>query len=173
MAADSVDLRLVGTGDAPAPSPASPLASRQRRPPARSLALVKRFAALLAALLLALALPALATAQLGPTNVPAPLTEAGESDEEVAVEEDPGLSTLQLVLIFGAAIGVVAVIGVVIMRDARHAAPAAARASAKAAAAAGGGTPKTKSAREREREKARKRSKAKAARNQRKRNRPR
>ena len=136
---------------------------------------MNRIAALLAAVLLGLAVPALATAQLGPTNVPAPLTQTDDSDDEVAAEQDPGLSTLQLVLIFGAAIGVVAAIGFVIMRDARRSAPAAARASAKAVAAAGGdGKPKTtKSARERERERARKRSKAKAARNQRKRNRPR
>jgi hypothetical protein len=134
---------------------------------------VNRIAIMLAALVLGLAVPALATAQLGPTNVPAPLTQTDDS-EEVAAEEDPGLSTLQLVLIFGAAIGVVAAIGFVIMRDARQAAPAAQRARTKAEAAAGvgGGTPKTKSAREREREKARKRSKAKAARNQRRRNRP-
>ncbi len=133
---------------------------------------MKRIAVLLAALFIGLAAPTLATAQLGPQNIPAPLTQTDDS-EEVAPEEDTGLSTRQLVLIFGAAIGVVAVIGFVIMRDARHAAPAAQRASAKAAAAAGGGSPKAKSAREREREKARKRSKAKAARNQRKRNRQR
>jgi hypothetical protein len=134
---------------------------------------VKRLAALLAALALGLAVPAPALAQFGPTNVPAPLTQTDDSDDEVAPEEDTGLTTLQLVLIFGAAIGVIGLIGYVIMRDARHAAPAAARASAKAAAAAGGSAPKSKSAREREREKARKRNKAKAARNQRKRNRPR
>jgi len=130
---------------------------------------------MLAALALGLAIPTLATAQLGPTNVPAPLTQTDDSDQ-LAVEEDTGLTTLQLVLIFGAAIGVIALIGYVIMRDARHSAPAAARASAKAAAAAGGDAgPKRKnmSARERERERARKRSKSKAARNQRKRNRPR
>jgi len=135
---------------------------------------VNRLAVLLAALVLGLAVPALATAQLGPTNVPAPLTQPDESDEEVAAEEDRGLSKVQLVLIFGAAIGVIAAIAFVIMRDARQAAPAVARARAKQDAAAGlGGTPKTTSAREREREKARKRSKAKAARDQRKRNRPR
>ena len=129
---------------------------------------------MLAALVIGLAIPALATAQLGPTNVPAPLTQTDDSDDAVTAEEDTGLTTLQLVLIFGAAIGVIGLIGFVIVRDARHAAPAAARASAKQAAAAGvGGNPKTKSARERERERARKRSKAKAVRDQRKRNRPR
>jgi hypothetical protein len=134
---------------------------------------VKWIAALLAALLLGVAVPTLATAQLGPTNVPAPLTQTDDSEEDVAPEEDTGLTTLQLVLIFGAAVGVVGVIGFVIMRDARHAAPAAQRAGAKAAAAAGGPGARNKSTREREREHARKRSKAKAARNQRKRNRPR
>ncbi len=129
---------------------------------------------MLAALALGVAIPPVALAQLGPTNIPAPLTQTDDSDQ-VAAEEDTGLTTLQLVLIFGAAIGVIGLIGYVIMRDARRSAPAAARASAKAAAAAGGGTgsSKTKSARERERERARKRNKAKAARNQRKRNRPR
>jgi hypothetical protein len=129
---------------------------------------------MLAALALGVAIPPVALAQLGPTNIPAPLTQTDDSDE-VAPEEDTGLTTLQLVLIFGAAIGVIGLIGYVIMRDARRSAPAAARASAKAAAAAGGGTgsSKSKSARERERERARKRNKAKAARNQRKRNRPR
>jgi hypothetical protein len=128
---------------------------------------------MLAALALGLAIPALATAQLGPTNVPAPLTQTEPTDDVVAPEEDTGLTTLQLVLIFGAAVGVIGGIGYLIMRDARHAFPAAQRASAKAAAAAGGSTSSGKSARERERERARKRSKAKAARNQRKRNRPR
>ena len=134
---------------------------------------MNRISVLLVALLLGLAAPTLATAQLGPTQVPPELTQT-DSEEDVAAEEDTGLSTVQLVLIFGAAIGVVAAIAFVIMRDARQSAPAAARASAKAAAAAGGaGAPKGKSARERERERARKRNKTKAARNQRKRNRPR
>jgi hypothetical protein len=135
---------------------------------------VKRLAATLAAVALGLAIPPLATAQLGPTNVPAPLTQTQPSDDTVAPEKALGMTTLQLVLIFGAAIGVIGLIGYMIMRDANRAAPAAQRASAKAAAAAGGSTSGSgKSARERERERARKRSKAKAARNQRKRNRPR
>jgi hypothetical protein len=135
---------------------------------------VNRIAALLAALLLGLAVPTIAAAQLGPTNVPAPLTQTDDSDAEVVQDDDSGLTTLQLVLIFGAAVGVIGAIGFVIVRDARQAAPAAQRASAKAlAAAGGGGSTKAKSAREREREKARKRNRAKAARNQRKRNRPR
>jgi hypothetical protein len=128
---------------------------------------------MLAALALGLAIPALATAQLGPTNIPAPLTQTDPADDEVAPEKDTGLTTLQLVLIFGAAIGVIGLLGYLIRRDARQAAPAAARASAKEAAAAGVSVGSGKSARERERERARKRNKAKAARNQRKKNRPR
>ena len=132
---------------------------------------MNRLAIVLVALLLGLGVPALASAQLGPTNVPAPLT---QPDEEVAapVEEDAGVSTFQLVLIFGAAIGVIGIIAWVIMRDARGAAPAAARRQA-ATEPATGGPKSAKSAREREREKARKRNKAKAARDQRKRNRSR
>jgi len=133
---------------------------------------VKRLAVLLAIVLLGLGGPAAASAQLGPQNVPEPLTAPDESETaQEAEEEDTGISTLQLVLIFGAAIGVVAFIAWYIMRDARGAAPGSER----------GRTPKApetpaaaqKSARERERERARKRNKAKAARNQRKRNRPR
>jgi hypothetical protein len=128
---------------------------------------VNRFAGLLAAVLLGLAAPSPATAQLGPTNVPTPLTQTDDSQPAAApVEEDNGLSTWQLVLMLGAAAGVVAVIAWVIMRDAHRAAPAPARGTSEPVAA-------KKSAREREREQARKRSKAKAAREQRKRNRPR
>ena len=133
---------------------------------------MKRISIILVALLLALAVPALAPAQFGP-NVPAPLTQPDDSQDAREFEDDTGLSTLQLVLIFGGAIAVVAFIAWFIMRDAHRAAPAAARARSGDTAAPG--TPKTgaKSAREREREKARKRNKARAARNQRKRNRPR
>lgn len=130
---------------------------------------------MLAALVLGLGVPTLAMAQLGPTNIPAPLTQTEPSDDAAPVDDEGGLSTLQLVLIFGTAIGVIAGIGWLIMRDARQAAPAAARASRAAEAASGapGSKGKSKSAREREREKARQRKKAKAARDQRKRNRPR
>ncbi len=130
---------------------------------------MKRISIILVALLLGLAMPTLATAQLTPT-IPTPLTEPDVDD--TPFEQDTGLSTLQLVLIFGAAIVVVAFIAWFIMRDARRAAPAAERGRAAAAAAPGAGKAGAKSAREREREKARKRNKAKAARNQRKRNRP-
>jgi hypothetical protein len=125
---------------------------------------------MLAALVLGLGIPTLATAQLGPTNIPAPLTQTDDSDDAVQVDDEGGLTTLQLVLIFGGAIGVIVAIGWVIMRDARRAAPAVGRSRV---AQPAGGAPKAKSAREREREKARKRAKAKAARDQRKRNRPR
>jgi hypothetical protein len=129
---------------------------------------VSRFAPLLAALVLALAAPPVASAQLGPTNVPTPLTQPDDSQTTAApVEEDNGLSTWQLVLMLGGAIGVVAVIAWVIMRDAHRAAPAPERGRTSDPVVA------RKSAREREREQARKRSKAKAARDQRKRNRPR
>jgi hypothetical protein len=133
---------------------------------------VPRVAVLLAILLLGLAAPAVAAAQLGPQNVPPSLAEPEE--EQVQAEEDTGLTTRQLVLIFGAAVGVLALTAWFIMRDARGAAPASERGRASSAA----GVPETpatakKSARERERERARKRNKAKAVRNQRKRNRPR
>lgn len=130
---------------------------------------------MLAALVLGLAIPTFAVAQFGPQNVPGGLTATQPADEEVPEEDTGGLSTFQLVLIFGAAVGIVAAIGLVIMRDARRAAPAEPRASARAprATGAGGGGPKNAATRERERQKARKRGKAKAARDQRKRNRPR
>ena len=115
--------------------PARDTTSRQRAAAARSLALVKRLAAMLAALALGLAVPTLAAAQLGPTNIPAPLTQTDDSERGRCRRRTRGLTTLQLVLIFGAAIGVIALIGCVIMRDARRAAPAAARASAKGAPA--------------------------------------
>ena len=138
-----------------------------------NLALVKRVAALLAVLLLALSAPAVAIAQFGgPSNVPEGLTPP--QDEPTAPkEEDTGLSTRQLVLIFGGAAGVLAVIAWLIMRDARGAAPAGERGRASSSPQPADGPSVKKSAREREREKARKRNRAKAARNQRKRNRPR
>ena len=133
---------------------------------------MKRLTLVLVALLLGLALPTLAGAQLGPTNIPAPLTQTDPADSAaVPIEEDEGISTLQLVLIFGAAIIVIGLIAGVIMRDAHRAAPAPERSRGAAAGAAPGAGPASRSAREREREKARKRNKAKAARNQRKRNR--
>ncbi|MEY2513422.1 MAG: hypothetical protein QOJ89_780 [bacterium] len=133
---------------------------------------MKRISILLVALLLGLAAPTVAPAQFAPTDVPAPLTQPDASQDATPFEDDNGLSTLQLVLMFGAAIAIVAVIAWVIMRDAHRAAPTSQRGRAPQPAAAGAGGAAKKSAREREREKARKRNKAKAARNQRKRNRP-
>jgi hypothetical protein len=135
---------------------------------------VKRVCVLLAALLLGLAVPTIATAQFGPTNVPAPLTAPDAPQSSRPFDPDAGLSTLQLVLMFGAAIAIVSGIAWFIMRDAHKAAPETQRGRGPASSAANAtGSPKAKSARERERERARKRNKAKAARNQRKRNRPR
>ncbi|MEY2516884.1 MAG: hypothetical protein QOJ89_4242 [bacterium] len=133
---------------------------------------MKRISIVLVALLLGLSAPAIAPAQFAPTDVPAPLTQPDDSQNSKPFDEDTGLSTLQLVLMFGAAIAIVALIAWVIMRDAHRAAPASERGRAPAAAGAGAGGASKKIAREREREKARKRNKAKAARNQRKRNRP-
>lgn len=146
-----------------------------RRP--RNLALVKRIIVLALVLLLGIAAPPMATAQFGgPTDVPAPLTQPPDDQTDATpFEDDTGLSTVQLVLIFGAAIAMIAFIAWFIMRDAHRAAPAAERGRRDPAkvGAGTGGSPKAKSAREREREKARKRSKAKQVRQQRKRNRPR
>jgi hypothetical protein len=135
---------------------------------------VKRVCVLVLALLLGLAVPTIASAQFGPTNVPAPLTAPDTPQDAHPFEQDTGLSTLQLVLMFGGAIAIVSGIAWFIMRDAHRAAPASQRGGAPASSAASAtGSPKAKSARERERERARKRNKAKAARNQRRRNRPR
>ena len=136
---------------------------------------MKRLAAVLAALLLCAAMPSVAGAQLGPQNVPTTLTQDPQNDDSNAVnlDKDTGLSTLQLVLMFGGAVAIVALIAWFIMRDAHRAAPASERGRTGASPAAGSAkSSSAKSAREREREKARKRNKAKAARNQRKRNRP-
>jgi len=145
----------------------------------RSLALMKRFAAVLAVLLLCLCAPYSALAQLGPQNVPAPLTQDDSEPETINLDEDSGFSTTQIVLTFGGAIAIISLIAWLIMRDARgKAAPqqrgrtASASGPGGATVAAAGVAPK-KSAREREREQARKRNKAKAVRDQRKRNRPR
>lgn len=138
---------------------------------------MQRISIILVGLLLVLSAPAVASAQLGPTNVPAPLTTPDETADPTPFDEDTGISTLQLVLIFGAAIGVLGVIAWFIVRDAHTAAPVAQRGrsgdAATSGAGTGGGSKAAKSAREREREKRRKRNRAKAQRNQRKRNRPR
>lgn len=142
---------------------------------------MNRLAAVLAALLLlCLGAPVIAGAQFGP-NAPAPLLQQDDPNA-TPFDEDQGLSTLQLVLIFGGAAIAVGLIAWVIVRDARRRAgpkrsgsrPGSGSGSRSAATLET--SPKSsaaKAAREREREKARKRAKAKAARNQRKHNRPR
>jgi hypothetical protein len=136
---------------------------------------VKRLAALLCVFVLGLAIPALATAQLGPTNVPAPLTAPDPSQLPAAPvnDDDGGLSSTQVLLMIGGAIVVIGVIAWVIVRDARSVAPTARGASSSGGDGGSGSAAQRKSAREREREQARKRAKAKHVRDQRKRNRPR
>ena len=129
---------------------------------------MRPLAIVLAALALSLVACSVAGAQIGP-NVPAPLTGETQTAAPTVVNpdatDDGGLSTLQLVLIFGAAVGVLGGIAWVIMRDAHRAAPVAQREQ----------TPVDKkiSAAERERQERKRRNKAKAARQQRKKNRPR
>lgn len=132
-----------------------------------------RLAAVLVVMLLAGAVPAsLAQAQLGP-NVPEPLTEPPPPAPPApnAFEDDGGLSTLQKVLIFGAAALVLGAIATVIVRDARKAAPPDERPRG-AGGKAGAGAATAKSTAERKRQQRAKRAKAKHARRQRRRNRP-
>ena len=129
---------------------------------------MRRSLIVLVALVLSLAPCAVAAAQLGP-NVPDPLVQEPPPPPPSVnsdAEDDGGLSTLQLVLIFGGAMAVLAFIAWVILRDARRAAPVA-----EGRAHASSGKPQL-SARERERLQRQRRDKAKAARQQRKRNRP-
>lgn len=128
---------------------------------------MRRAAIVLAVLLLSLAPCAVATAQLGP-SAPSPLTQDDRPPPppvNADASDDGGLSTLQLVLIFGSAMAILALIAWVILRDAHRAAPVQDR-----ALPAGG---RKLSARERERQQRQRRDRAKAARRQRKRNRPR
>jgi hypothetical protein len=130
---------------------------------------VRRLAIALVAVLLSLAPCSIAAAQIGPA-LPPGLT-GGQTTTAPPTVANPdagdsgGLSTRQLVLIFGSAMAVLAGIAWIILRDAHRAAPVEDH-------------PKTPpgeklSARERERQQRQKRDKAKAARQQRKRNRPR
>ena len=134
---------------------------------------------MLAVLVVGLSMPALAAAQLGPTNVPDALKSPDPSQTPGGPVDngDDGLSTLQLVLMFGGAAAIIGVIAFVIVRDARRRAPSGRGGSSSkdkgSAGAAGAAKGSGKSAREREREQAAKRKKAKAARDQRKHNRPR
>ena len=137
-----------------------------------------RLVAVLVVMLLAGAVPAsLAQAQIGP-NVPEPLTEPPPPAPPApnAFEDDGGLSTLQKVLIFGAAALVLGGIATVIVRDARKAAPPDERPRGARGSGAGGkagaGAATAKSTAERKRQQRAKRAKAKHARQQRKRNRP-
>lgn len=128
---------------------------------------MRRAAIVVVVLLLSLAPCSIAAGQLGP-QAPAPLTQGDEQPAPAAnrdADDDGGLSTLQMVLIFGSAMAVLALIAWVILRDAHRAAPVEER-SALAA------QPKL-SARERERQQRQRRERTKAARQQRKRNRPR
>lgn len=128
-----------------------------------------RLAAVFVILLLGLAGAAPVQAQIGP-NVPEPLTEPPPPPPPAPVRfDDGGLSTLQKVLIFGAAAVVLGGIAFIIVRDARRAAPTDEHPRGSTAAGAAGSA---KSARERQRQQRAKRAKAKAARQQRKRNRP-
>jgi hypothetical protein len=128
---------------------------------------VRRLAIALAALALTLAPCSIAAAQLGP-NVPAPLTGETTTAPPTVINQNAtdsgGLSTLQLALIFGSAMAVLAGIAWVILRDAHRAAPVVERVQ----------TPvdKKAAARERERQERKRRDRAKAARQQRKKNRP-
>jgi hypothetical protein len=133
------------------------------------LGVVPRLPIVLVALLLSLAPAPLAVAQVGP-NVPAPLRQDQAPPPPPApansnAGDDGGLSTLQLVLIFGSAMVVLGGIAWIILRDAHRAAPVQQRSHTPAE--------KKLSARERERQQRQRRDKAKAARRQRKRNRPR
>jgi len=131
---------------------------------------VRRLSLVLAVVLLSLAPASVAVAQIGP-QAPSGLTQdptltAPPTVANPDAQNDGGLSTLQLVLIFGAAIGVLGAIAWVIVRDARSAAPPTDSAPATPAG-------KKLSAKERERQAAARRRKAKHVRQQRKHNRPR
>ena len=135
-------------------------------------------ASLRTVLALGLAPVSVAQAQLAP-QIPPQLTEP-QPPPPAPVEkfDDGGLSTLQVVLIFGSAALVLGGVGYVIVRDARRRAPVAERSRADGKSSQGttkavAGEP-TSAARARERERAKRaKSKAKSVRQQRKRNRPR
>ena len=122
-----------------------------------------------------------AQAQFGAPNAPDGLTEPPPPPPQDADRfDDGGLSTLQIVLIFGGAALVLALIAFVIVRDARRAAPVDERArrdgSNPSHAKAGGPAHNSSMAEIRARERAqakRAKSKAKNVRQQRKKNRPR
>ncbi len=127
---------------------------------------MRRTAIVIVALVLSPASCPVAAAQLGP-QAPTPLTQGDEPAPPVNenADDDGGLSTLQMALIFGSAMAVLAAIAWVILRDAHRAAPVDERPAPR--------TQRKLSARERERQQRQRRGRAKAARRQRKRNRPR
>jgi len=140
--------------------------------------------ALFAAILALCFVPAgVAQAQFGAPQAPDGLTEPPPPPAQDAERfDDGGLSTLQLVLIFGGAALVLALIAFVIVRDARRSAPGGDKprrdGSVPAKAKAGGGGPAHNSSmaeiRARERAQAKRaKSKAQNVRQQRKKNRPR
>jgi hypothetical protein len=130
---------------------------------------VRRPPIALVVVLLSLVPCSVAAAQVGPQLPPGltggqPTTTAPTTVVNPDANQSGGMSTRQLVLIFGSAMAVLGAIAWIILRDAHRAAPVE--------------EPKTPaqrklSARERERQQRAKRDKAKAARQQRKRNRPR
>lgn len=137
--------------------------------------------ALVVAILLACLLPAgVAQAQFGAPSAPQELTQPPPAPPQKANDlDDGGLSTLQIVLIIGGAVAVLALIAFVIVRDARRAAPVDdhPRRDGGTRGGGSGGAPKNASlseirARERQQAK-RQKAKAKQVREQRKRNRPR
>ncbi len=152
-----------------------------------------RIVAVLAVLALWIAPAGVAQAQLGGPNVPTPLQEPPPPPPVVDNDAgDEGLSGLQQLLIFGAAIAVLGLIAYVILRDAKRAAPGDERPRKStggggppgkpSGARAKGGAPATIAASEasasairaRERQQAKRaKAKARAVREQRKRNRPR
>lgn len=84
---------------------------------------MRRILAVLAILALSLAPAGLAQAQFGAPNAPTPLTQPPPPPPIDNDTGDDGLSTLQQVMIFGAAALVLGLIGFVIVRDARRRAP--------------------------------------------------
>jgi hypothetical protein len=127
---------------------------------------VRRLAIVLAALLLALAPCSIAVAQIGP-QAPGPLLQEPPPPPPTVNQDatkNSGLSTLQLVLIFGSAMAVLAGIAWVILHDAHRAAPVEEPPPA---------AERKLTLQEHERQERKRRQKAKAARRQRKRNRPR
>ena len=129
---------------------------------------MRRVCLALTVVVLTLAPCAIAAAQTG-LQVPSPLTGQTATTPPPVVNPDAtksgGLSTLQLVLIFGSAMAVLGGIAWIILRDAHKAAPVEVHEF----------TPveRKEVARERERQDRKRREKAKAARQQRKKNRPR